>query len=851
MKHENYDVSGMSCAACSSRVEKCVRGLEGVSSVSVNLLKNSMTVDYDESRLSSAGIVEAVEKAGYGAKSRSAAKKEERVSPKEKAEKEYRAMKKRLIWSIVFTVPLFYISMGHMMGWPLPSFFLGVENSLTFALTLFLLALPVALINSKYFTHGIRALINRSPDMDSLIALGSGASFAYGIYALYKIGFGLGHGDLAMAMQFSHDLYFEGAGTILTLITLGKYFEARAKGKTTDAVNKLLDLAPKKACVLRPDGTEEVIDAQDVAVGDILIVKTGESIPCDGIITEGSTAVDESAVTGESIPVDKQAGDKVTGATISTSGYFRMRAEKVGQDTALAQIIRLVDEATSSKAPIAKLADKVASVFVPAVISIAVVSLIAWLIAGAGFEFALTIAVSVLVVSCPCALGLATPVAIMVATGKGAGNGVLIKSAESLEKAHEISTVVLDKTGTVTQGHPAVTDIIPATGVEKEELLYLACSIERLSQHPLASAIAAEGEKEGIRPGELSGFTQLAGQGLSGKLDGADVLAGNLKLMKARGIGVDEAEMEKLSKDGKTPLCFARGGKFCGLIALADVIKDTSREAVSMLQDAGIDVILLTGDNRLTAAAVARQAGISTVIAGVLPEEKEEKVASLQEEGRVVAMVGDGINDAPALARADVGIAIGAGTDVAVDAADIVLMKSDLRDVTFALELSRAAIRNIKENLFWAFFYNVICIPIAAGLFYSAFGLKMNPMVAALAMSFSSVFVVSNALRLRFFRLKRKTVRHKTSSDSVTVITADKEEGEKEMKKEMLVGGMMCANCVRHVKNALEGVEGVSDVNVSLEEGRAVFTVTDAVSDDALTKAVTDEGYEVKGLKAL
>lgn len=851
MKHENYDVSGMSCAACSSRVEKCVRGLEGVSSVSVNLLKNSMTVDYDESRLSSAGIVEAVEKAGYGAKSRSAAKKEERVSPKEKAEKEYRAMKKRLIWSIVFTVPLFYISMGHMMGWPLPSFFLGVENSLTFALTLFLLALPVALINSKYFTHGIRALINRSPDMDSLIALGSGASFAYGIYALYKIGFGLGHGDLAMAMQFSHDLYFEGAGTILTLITLGKYFEARAKGKTTDAVNKLLDLAPKKACVLRPDGTQEVIDAQDVAVGDILIVKTGESIPCDGIITEGSTAVDESAVTGESIPVDKQAGDKVTGATISTSGYFRMRAEKVGQDTALAQIIRLVDEATSSKAPIAKLADKVASVFVPAVISIAVVSLIAWLIAGAGFEFALTIAVSVLVVSCPCALGLATPVAIMVATGKGAGNGVLIKSAESLEKAHEISTVVLDKTGTVTQGHPAVTDIIPASGVEKEELLYIACSIERLSQHPLASAIAAEGEKEGIRPGELSGFTQLAGQGLSGKLDGADVLAGNLKLMKARGIDVDEAEMEKLSKDGKTPLCFTRGGKFCGLIALADVIKDTSREAVSMLQDAGIDVILLTGDNRLTAAAVARQAGISTVIAGVLPEEKEEKVASLQKEGRVVAMVGDGINDAPALARADVGIAIGAGTDVAVDAADIVLMKSDLRDVTFALELSRAAIRNIKENLFWAFFYNVICIPIAAGLFYSAFGLKMNPMVAALAMSFSSVFVVSNALRLRFFRLKRKTVRHKTSSDSVTVITADKEEGEKEMKKEMLVGGMMCANCVRHVKNALEGVEGVSDVNVSLEEGRAVFTVTDAVSDDALTKAVTDEGYEVKGLKAL
>ena len=851
MKHENYDVSGMSCAACSSRVEKCVRGLEGVSSVSVNLLKNSMTVDYDESRLSSAGIVEAVEKAGYGAKSRSAAKKEERVSPKEKAEKEYRAMKKRLIWSIVFTVPLFYISMGHMMGWPLPSFFLEVENSLTFALTLFLLALPVALINSKYFTHGIRALINRSPDMDSLIALGSGASFAYGIYALYKIGFGLGHGDLTMAMQFSHDLYFEGAGTILTLITLGKYFEARAKGKTTDAVNKLLDLAPKKACVLRPDGTQEVIDAQDVAVGDILIVKTGESIPCDGIITEGSTAVDESAVTGESIPVDKQAGDKVTGATISTSGYFRMRAEKVGQDTALAQIIRLVDEATSSKAPIAKLADKVASVFVPAVISIAVVSLIAWLIAGAGFEFALTIAVSVLVVSCPCALGLATPVAIMVATGKGAGNGVLIKSAESLEKAHEISTVVLDKTGTVTQGHPAVTDIIPAPGVEKEELLYIACSIERLSQHPLASAIAAEGEKEGIRPGELSGFTQLAGQGLSGKLDGADVLAGNLKLMKARGIDVDEAEMEKLSKEGKTPLCFARGGKFCGLIALADVIKDTSREAVSMLQDAGIDVILLTGDNRLTAAAVARQAGISTVIAGVLPEEKEEKVASLQKEGRVVAMVGDGINDAPALARADVGIAIGAGTDVAVDAADIVLMKSDLRDVTFALELSRAAIRNIKENLFWAFFYNVICIPIAAGLFYSAFGLKMNPMVAALAMSFSSVFVVSNALRLRFFRLKRKTVRHKTSSDSVTVITADKEEGEKEMKKEMLVGGMMCANCVRHVKNALEGVEGVSDVNVSLEEGRAVFTVTDAVSDDALTKAVTDEGYEVKGLKAL
>lgn len=854
----------MTCAACSARVEKSVKGLEGVSCVSVNLLKNSMSVDYDESVLESGRIVDAVVKAGYGA---SPVSKDETGKAKKEntaqlnARKNYLSMKRRLISSIIFTIPLFYISMGHMMGWPLPSFFLGLENAMSYALTLFLLASAVVIINNRYYINGFKTLFHLSPNMDSLIALGSGASMLYGIYAMYKISWALGHGDMAVVQQFSHDLYFEGAGTILTLITLGKFFEARAKGKTTDAINRLLDLAPKSATVIRDD-KEMVIDASDVVKGDILIVRTGESVPVDGIIKSGHGSLDESAITGESLPVDKSEGDSVTGATVNTSGYFTMEATKVGDETALAQIIKLVDEATSSKAPIAKLADRVAGIFVPVVIAVALLSAAVWMIAGASFEFALTIAVSVLVVSCPCALGLATPTAIMVGTGRGAANGILIKSAEALENAHDIKTVILDKTGTVTQGRPVVTDVISRPPFSKEELLKNAASLERLSEHPLAKAVVEEATKSDISFIPVEDFRQIPGQGISGTVDGHNVLAGNLRMMKENTIAdssLDE-ESQRLAKEGKTPLFFTQDGSLMGVIALADVIKPSSRQAVDSLKAMGIETVMLTGDNRLTAEAVGRQVGIERTVAEVLPQDKEEAVRAIQAEGKKTAMVGDGINDAPALARADVGIAIGAGTDVAMEAADIVLMKSDLEDVATAIELSKATIRNIKENLFWAFFYNIICIPIAAGCFYATYGLKMNPMVAALAMSFSSVFVVSNALRLRFFKPKHKSSlppvkEEKTSEENESqaeVCSCEiKQEGEKRMKKEMSIEGMMCANCVRHVTKALEAVDGVTAVEVSLEGKNAVVTCAENVTDEALTAAVTEEGYEVKGVRNL
>ncbi len=854
----------MTCAACSARVEKSVKGLEGVSCVSVNLLKNSMSVDYDEAVLESGKIVDAVVKAGYGA---SPVSEEEKGKTKKEntaqlnARKNYLSMKRRLISSIIFTIPLFYISMGHMMGWPLPSFFLGLENAMSYALTLFLLASAVVIINNRYYINGFKTLFHLSPNMDSLIALGSGASMLYGIYAMYKISWALGHGDMAVVQQFSHDLYFEGAGTILTLITLGKFFEARAKGKTTDAINRLLDLAPKSATVIR-DGKETVIDASDVVKGDILIVRTGESVPVDGIIKSGHGSLDESAITGESLPVDKAEGDSVTGATVNTSGYFTMEATKVGDETALAQIIKLVDEATSSKAPIAKLADRVAGIFVPVVIAVAVLSAAVWMIAGASFEFALTIAVSVLVVSCPCALGLATPTAIMVGTGRGAANGILIKSAEALENAHDIKTVILDKTGTVTEGRPVVTDVISRPPFSKEELLMNAASLERLSEHPLAKAVVDEAAKSDIGFVPVEDFLQIPGQGISGRVSGHTILAGNLRMMRENGIAdssLDE-ESHRLAKEGKTPLFFTQDGSLMGVIALADVIKLSSRQAVDDLKAMGIETVMLTGDNRLTAEAVGRQVGIGRTVAEVLPQDKEEAVRAIQAEGKKTAMVGDGINDAPALARADVGIAIGAGTDVAMEAADIVLMKSDLKDVATAIELSKATIRNIKENLFWAFFYNIICIPIAAGCFYAAYGLKMNPMVAALAMSFSSVFVVSNALRLRFFKPKHKSTvppakEEKTSQENESqaeVCPCEiKQEGEKKMKKEMSIEGMMCANCVRHVTKALEAVDGVTAVEVSLEGKNAVVTCAENVTDEALSAAVSEEGYEVKGVRNL
>ena len=859
---EKYNVTGMTCAACQARVQKSVSNLTGVQECNVNLLKNSMVVTYDDKNVNSGQIIAAVEKAGYGAslqqvKGKSAA---QAVSPVETAKKEYEAMRRRVIWSFVFTIPLFYISMGHMLGWPLPGVFLGTENSMVYALTLFLLVLPVAIINNKYYRMGFKTLFHGSPNMDSLIALGSGASLAYGIYALYKIAWGFGHGNLALVDQFTHDLYFEGAGTILTLITLGKFFEARAKGRTSDAINKLMNLAPKKATVVR-DGVESVIPAEEVEKGDILVVKAGESVPVDGVLLEGTGSVDESAITGESIPVDKQIGDKVIGATINQSGYFKMRADKVGDETALSQIIRLVDEATSSKAPIAKLADKVAGIFVPIVIGIALLAMVVWLICGATFEFAMTIAVSVLVVSCPCALGLATPTAIMVGTGRGASNGILIKSAEALETAHSVNVVVMDKTGTITQGKPVVTDLKCHSGVTEDQLLQIAASLEKLSEHPLARAIVAEAEKRGTQLLPVEQFEQIPGQGIKGSINELACLAGNQKLLNAEGIHDEALEQlqDQMADQGKTPLFFAAAGKLIGMVAVADVVKPTSKQAIANLQTMGIEVVMLTGDHKKTAEAIRKQVGVDRVVAEVLPQDKEREVHTLQASGKKVAMVGDGINDAPALARADVGIAIGAGTDVAMESADIVLMRNDLLDVAGAIELSKATIRNIKENLFWAFFYNIIGIPIAAGCWYTAFNLKMNPMVAALAMSFSSVFVVSNALRLRFFKPKHgSAVSDNTAGTTASVTTESpvqkisvkqttikQSNGGTTMKKELMIEGMMCQNCVKHVTHALDGIPGTSHVQVSLEDKKATVEVPESVTDETLKAAVTEAGYEV------
>lgn len=863
---EKFNITGMTCAACSARVEKSVSALPGVQSCSVNLLKNSMVVSYQDRDLTSDEIIDAVEKAGYGASVQAANKKEKAVSPVKVAQKEYRVMKRRVISSFLFTIPLFYISMGHMMGWPLPGFFLGTANSMIYALTQFLLVLPVVYINRKYFSAGFKTLFHGSPNMDSLIALGSGASLAYGIYALYKIAYGFGYGDLTLVNQFTHDLYFEGAGTILTLITLGKFFESRAKGRTSDAINKLLDLAPKTATVLR-DGVETSLPTEEVVQGDLILVKAGESIPVDGTLLEGSGSVDESAITGESIPVDKTVGDKVIGSTINQSGFFKIRADKVGDDTALSQIIRLVDEATSSKAPIAKLADRVAGVFVPIVITIAILSAVVWMLAGATFEFALTIAVSVLVVSCPCALGLATPTAIMVGTGRGAINGILIKSAEALETAHSVDVVVLDKTGTITQGQPVVTDLIYRQDASAQKLLQLAGSLEKMSEHPLARAIVAEVHRQQVSFLPVEQFSQVPGQGISGTIQGILCLGGNRKLMQTFGVSDMDLDVleNQIAEQGKTPLFFAANGILIGMIAVADVVKSTSKAAVEELQEMGLQVVMLTGDHRKTAEAIRNQIGVDRVVAEVLPQDKEREIRALQDSGKKVAMVGDGINDAPALARADVGIAIGAGTDVAMESADIVLMRNDLLDVAGAIELSKATIRNIKENLFWAFFYNIIGIPVAAGCYYAAFNLKMNPMVAALAMSFSSVFVVSNALRLRFFKPKHGStasqdpddvvsIHHPTVSTFVPSASAPAPkvdhstqtiQGGNCMKKSLTVEGMMCQNCVKHVTRALEEVSGVTGVTVSLENKTAVVDCSDAATDDALRSAVNDAGYEV------
>lgn len=990
---QTFDVTGMTCAACSSRVEKTTNRVEGVRKANVNLLKNSMEVEFEQDAnvsLVTQAIEAAVDKAGYGAIPRnpdrggtptqlplgqegnlhhessgfdlddqgrfvsSSNTQENTVRASNIAEQERKAIFRRLIISLIFMVPLFYISMGHMFGWSLPSFFLGPENAMVWALTLFVLLIPILCVNFKFFRVGFRALIHASPNMDSLIALGSGASTLYGLYALFQMAFYAGHGNLEQVHGYAMNLYFESAAMILTLITLGKYFEARAKGKTTDSISQLMDLSPKQALRLE-NGVETLVDVRQVRVGDVLVVKAGEAIPVDGVVLEGQGSVDESVITGESLPVTKRAGSSVTGATLNTSGWFTMRAEHVGSDTVLAGIVRLVDEATSSKAPIEKLADKISGVFVPVVIGIALVTFIVWMALSAEFPTALSYAISVLVISCPCALGLATPTALMVGTGRGAVNGILIKNAEALETAQGVKTVVLDKTGTITQGAPQVTElgIVGGSGITGESgvagssgtvgslgiaggtskrtelslqkgplsfdsvfsaqsaeiqekiihLLQVIGALEKHSEHPLAKALMSLVEQSNVAIGEVKNFTQSAGEGVAGEVGGHWCLAGNARMMESHHITIDAAWTEEVASEGKTVLYIAQDDVLLGYVAIADVVKPTSASAIKRLREMGIKTVMLTGDALLTAEAIHKQVGTDEVIAGVLPADKEKIVRNLSQKGKV-AMVGDGINDAPALARADVGIAIGAGTDIALSSADVVLMHSDLLDVPAALDLSRATLRNIKQNLFWALFYNALCIPIAAGAL-AFIGFSLNPMIAAAAMSFSSVCVVTNALRLRRWKPKTKaevgmpyvdgpdlgasnsSVSDLGASDlgmsdsyvpdldsldtsdlsvsgsaseanentvpNASCETSRKNDDAKEvlgkeetMEKVLHVEGMMCEKCVAHVKKGLERVAGVEEALVDLEAKKATVKLSAEVSDQTLIDAVVEEGYEAK-----
>ncbi|WP_302291864.1 heavy metal translocating P-type ATPase [Phascolarctobacterium succinatutens] len=752
MKKQLLDITGMSCSACSSRIEKVVNRMQGVEQMSVNLLKNNAHVTFDESVVDEKAIIARIEKLGFGARVH-AANVAAPVPQQDTAAQEMEEMRQRLIGSLLFAGLVFYQHMGRMWGWPLPSFILGQENELINALLQMLWCIPVLFIDRKYFIHGVRNLLSGAPNMDSLIAVGSGASFIYGLYSVFGMAYAFGHNRLDLLPGFADALYFEASAVILALVTVGKFMEARAKSHTSDAIKALMNLTPKTALVER-HGLQGEIPVEEVVTGDVLIVKSGASVPVDGKIIEGSAALDESALTGESLPVDKTIGDKVIGGTINRSGYFKMEATAIGADTALAKIIALVDEATSSKAPIAKLADKVSGYFVPAVIGIAVLAAVVWLALGASWHFALTIAISVLVISCPCALGLATPTAIMVGTGRGAKSGILIKSATALETAHKIDTVILDKTGTITAGKPVVTDILPIK-ITENELLAFAAGLEKLSEHPLGEAIVAAAEAKQLVLPEAGNYKQIPGQGVTAELAGAECAAGNLKLLEALNVDVSSLmeRYDKLAAQGKTPLYFVRAGELLGCIAVADTVKPTSREAIGKLHAMGLRVLMVTGDNQATAEAIRAQVGVDEAVAQVLPQDKEAVIRKLQQEGHIVAMVGDGINDAPALARADIGIAIGAGTDIAIEAADMVLIKSDLLDVAKAICLSRSVMTNIKENLFWAFIYNAVGIPFAAGVFYTAFGWLLNPLIAAAAMSCSSVSVVTNALRLRFIKL--------------------------------------------------------------------------------------------------
>ena len=955
---ERYHVTGMSCSACSSHVEKAVNKLENVEKASVNLLTETMDVTYDETKITSAEIIDAVVKAGYGASvmtegsaagaggqstfgnagstGRSAADGKQELQ--QKLDADARAMKWRLGISIGFLIPLMYVSMHHMLkewfGIPVPAFIVntmhGNANAMNFALTQFLLLLPILYVNRKFFSVGFKTLAHRSPNMDSLIALGSGAALVYGIFAMYRISYGLGYGDMAVVEHYSHDLYFESSGTILTLITVGKYLESRSKGKTSEAITKLMNLAPKVAVLVTGDGQEKEVPTENLQKGDIFLVKPGSLVPVDGIVLEGNSSVDEAAITGESVPVEKQAGDHVVSATVNKAGFLKCRADRVGDDTTLAQIIRLVEEASASKAPIAQLADKVAGVFVPTVITISLITLVVWLLNGATAEFAISTAIAVLVISCPCALGLATPVAIMVGTGVGAGNGILIKTGEALQQAKEIDTVVLDKTGTITSGKLKVEEVggyqsdFPA-----DAMMQIAAALEKKSEHPLAEAVVEYAESFRLTIPEIVDFKATFGRGVEGAL-AADFLAveaakndgptavfyagklsngsntsgngtrkapptgntvpdtgsvfpagtkfyvGNLAFLQEKNITLPQGAAEGLNRmadEGMTPLLVAQEGRFLGIIGVSDTVKATSYEAINAWEKMGVRVIMLTGDNRRTAEAVRQKLGISEVVAEVLPQDKEKKVSELKRQGHKVAMIGDGINDAPALAAADVGMAIGAGTDVAMESADIILMKNDLRDAVTAMKLSRAVIRNIKENLFWAFFYNCIGIPLAAGVLYPAFQIRLNPMFGAAAMSLSSIFVVGNALRLRGFKsgftpLKKGTpkashkeieITHATAEGEQCILKAPTEQNnrqdvkqEKErtntMKKVISIEGMMCNHCTGTVQKALEAVEGVKAVTMSLEQKNATVELASDVADDVLTKAVVDAGYEVKGI---
>lgn len=895
---EKYHISGMTCSACSSHVEKAVRKLQGVEKASVNLLTETMDIIYDETALDSEKIAAAVVKAGYGAERISKAgggeaagrqgkagqqgmpgehsmieqsgntvteectvrdriaKSPDRTGGrgglKQKAKEEDRAMKWRLGISIFFLLILMYVAMYHMFkdlfGLPIPGFimkaFHGNENAMNFALTQFLLLLPILYMNRKFFAVGFRTLGHLNPNMDSLIALGASAALGYGVFAMYRISYGLGHGDMTLVEQYSHDLYFESAGMILTLITVGKYLEGRSKGKTSEAITKLMDLSPKMAVVLDENGEEVQLPTELLQKGDIFLVKPGSLVPADGIVVEGSSSVDEAAITGESIPVEKQAGDKVVSATMNKSGFLKCRAERVGDDTTLAQIIRLVEEAGGSKAPIAQLADKVAGVFVPVVMGIALLTLIGWLLGGATAEFAISTAIAVLVISCPCALGLATPVAIMVGTGVGARNGVLIKSGEALQTARGIDTVVFDKTGTITEGRLKVLATAGyVKGMTTNQLLSVAAAVEKKSEHPLAEAVIKEAQLFECEIPEVKDFQATFGRGIegvpeSGFMAGAKILVGNRAYLEEQGIALSEEQKkaaDSMADEGMTPLWVAalceEKGEFLGLIGVADEIKSTSVKAIRALKKMGIHVVMLTGDNRRTAEAVRQRTEIEEVIAEVLPQDKERHIRALKEQGHRVAMVGDGINDAPALVAADVGMAIGAGTDVAMESADIILMKNDLRDAVTAIRLSRAVIRNIKQNLFWAFFYNSIGIPLAAGLLYPALQLRLTPMFGAAAMSMSSIFVVGNALRLRGFKSGFRN-----------------EERSNTMKKVITIEGMMCSHCTGRVNKALEAVEGVSAVSVNLKKKTATVELAAEVADDILTAAVTEAGYEVKGI---